>query len=68
MEVQYSQGGVPVILVPSELLANSPMCQQEEAATATVTDSSALSDLKRLPLVSYLAFGLIACVILGFEV
>jgi len=68
MEVDYTLGGVPVILVPSDLLTESPICQQEEAETATITASSALSDSKGLPMALYFVLGLITCGILGIEV
>jgi Domain of unknown function (DUF1966) len=40
MEVEYTLGGVPVILVPSSMLSSSGMCGSEEASTATISQVS----------------------------
>jgi len=74
MEVQYTLGGVPVILVPSSMLSSSGMCGSEEAATATVTQvSSARRSLefgfdfgRGLGIYHYVLYGLYGlCVVLG---
>lgn len=74
MEVQYTLGGVPVILVPSSMLSSSGMCGSEEAATATVTQVSGARrslefgfDFGRgLGIYHYVLYGLYGlCVVLG---
>jgi alpha-amylase len=70
VEVDYSKGGVPVILVPSSLLANSPLCQGEVTSTATIkAPSSALSDrTQRHWMANYIALGFLVCGVFGIHI
>jgi alpha-amylase len=66
VEVDYTKGGVPVILVPSALLAKSPLCQAESTASATIKSaSSALS--VRIQRHYYLALGFLVCGMIGIH-